>query len=41
LQAGDLEDQLVAAFGFGEGMDLVDDNSLQALEDTRSVLVAE
>jgi hypothetical protein len=41
LQAGDLEDELVAAFGFGEGVDFVDDDPLQALENARGVFVAE
>ena len=41
LQAGDLEDELVAAFAFGEGVDFVDDNPLQALENSWGVFVGE
>ena len=41
MQAGDLQDELVAALGFGEGVDFVDDNPLQALENPGGVFVAE
>jgi hypothetical protein len=41
LQAGKLQDELVAAFRFGEGVNLVDDNPLQVLENPGGVFVAE
>ena len=41
LQAGDLEDELVAAFGFSEGVNFVDDNPLDTLENPGGIFVAE
>ena len=40
-QAGDLQHQLVAAFAFGEGVDFVDDDPLQAFEHPRRIFVCQ
>ncbi len=41
LQARQAEHQLVAAFGFGEGVNLIDDDAFQVCENAGGVVVAE
>ena len=40
LQTAERQHELVAAFAFGKGMDFIDDNPLQTVEDARRILIA-